>query len=49
VKTQGSLPGEDAALLVLYSLVGTGQITLRKLDGYEKIAGVIPARVTPAA
>lgn len=49
VKTQGSLPGEDAALLLLYSLVATGQITLRKLDGYEKIAAVIRARVTPAA
>ncbi len=49
VKTQGSLPGEDAALLLLYSLVATGQITLRKLDGYDKIAAVIRARVTPAA
>jgi putative transposase len=49
VKTQGSLPGEDAALLLLYSLVATGQITLRKLDGHEKIATVIRARVTSAA
>ena len=48
VKTQGSLPGEDAALLLLYSLVATGQITLRKLDGHEKITAVIRARVTPA-
>jgi putative transposase len=49
VKTQGSLPGEDAALLLLYSLVATGQITLRKLDGHEKMAALIRARVTPAA
>jgi len=50
VKTQGSLPGDDAALLLLYySLVATGQITLRKLDGHEKIATVIRARVTSAA
>jgi hypothetical protein len=49
VKTQGSLPSEDAALLLLYSLVATGQITLRKIDGYEKIAAIIRARVTPAA
>ena len=49
VKTQGSLPGEDAALLLLYSLVATGQITLRKLDGHEKMAAVIRARVTSAA
>jgi hypothetical protein len=49
VKTQGSLPGDDATLLLLYSLVATGQITLRKLDGHEKIAAVICARVAPAA
>jgi hypothetical protein len=49
VKTQGSLPGEDAALLLLYSLVAIGQITLSKLDGHEKIATVIRARVTSAA
>lgn len=49
VKTQGSLPGEDAALLLLYSLLATGQITLRKLDGHEKMAAVIRARVTSAA
>jgi putative transposase len=49
VKTQGALPGKDAALLLLYSLVTTGQITLRKLDGHEKIATVIRARVVSAA
>jgi transposase-like protein len=48
VKTH-SLPGEDVALLLLYSLVATGQITLRKLDGHEKMAAVIRARVTSAA
>jgi Transposase, Mutator family len=30
VKTQSALLGEDAALLLLYNLVATGQITLRK-------------------
>jgi putative transposase len=33
VKTQGSLPSEDAALVLLFSLVASGQITLRKIDG----------------
>ena len=33
VKTQGSLPTEDAALILLFSLVASGQIKLRKIDG----------------
>ncbi len=41
VKTQGSLPTEDAALVLLFSLVASGQIWLRKLDGFEKIATVL--------
>jgi putative transposase len=41
VKTQASLPTEDAALVLLYSLVASGQIKLRKLDGFEKIASML--------
>jgi transposase-like protein len=41
VKTQGSFPSEDAAVILLYSLVASGQINLRRLDGYEKIADVL--------
>lgn len=33
VKTQGSLLTEDAALVLLFSLVASGQIKLRKIDG----------------
>jgi putative transposase len=33
VKTQGSLPSEDAVLALLFGLVATGQIVFRKLDG----------------
>ena len=33
VKTQGSLPTEDAVLILLFSLVASGQIKLRKIDG----------------
>jgi putative transposase len=41
VKTQGSFPSEDSAIVLLYSLVASGQINLRRLDGYEKIVDVI--------
>ncbi len=41
VKTQGSFPSENCALVLLYSLVASGQINLRRIDGYEKIVDVI--------
>ena len=41
MKTQGSFPSEDSAVILLYSLVASGQINLRRLDGYEKIADVL--------
>jgi hypothetical protein len=41
VKTQGSLPSEEAAVVLLFSLVVSGQIKLRKIDGWRKIAGVL--------
>jgi len=40
VKTQRSLPSDDAALTLLFSLVAGGQIKLRKIDGWRKIAAV---------
>ena len=49
VKTQGALPTEDSALILLFGLVATGQITLRKLDGYKHLAAVIRQRMRPAA
>lgn len=49
VKTQGALPGEGAAVLLLFGLVATGQITLRKIDGHTKLAAVIRQRMRPAA
>ena len=48
VKTQGSLPSEDAAIVLLFSLVASGQIRLRKIDGWRKIATVLHQH-TPAA
>ena len=47
VKMQSSLPGEDAAVVLLFSLVASGQIKLRRLDGWRKIAVVL--RQSPAA
>lgn len=49
VKTQGSLPSEDAALILLFSLVASGQITLRRIDGWRKIAAVLSQRTSVAA
>ena len=49
VKTQGSLPSEDAALILLFGLIATGQIKLRKIDGYRKLAGVISEQMRRAA
>jgi transposase-like protein len=49
VKTQGALPTEDAAVLLLFGLVATGQIVLRKIDGYTKLAAVIRQRMRAAA
>jgi putative transposase len=37
-KTQASLPGEDAVLLLLYGLLRSGQIVLRRIDGRHDIA-----------
>src|SRR6266849_3963723 len=41
VKTQGSRPSEDAALILLFSLVASGQIKVRRIDGGRKIAAVL--------
>jgi Transposase, Mutator family len=49
VKTQGSLPTEDAALILLFSLVASGQIKLRKIDGHAAMATVISKRLRPVA
>ena len=49
VKTQGSLPSEDAALVLLFSLAASGQIKLRKIDGWWKIAAVLSQHTAVAA
>ena len=49
VKTQGSLPSEDAALILLFSLVASGQIKLRRIDGWRKISAVLSQHTEVAA
>src|SRR2546427_325760 len=49
VKTQGSLPSEDAALTLLFGLVVSGQIKLRRIDGWRKIAVVLSQHTAVAA
>jgi transposase-like protein len=49
VKTQGSLPTEDAALVLLFGLVVSGQIRLRRLDGWRQIPAILRLRRETAA
>jgi putative transposase len=49
VKTQSALPSEDTAVVLLFSLVASGQIRLRRIDGWRKIAAVIRQRARAAA
>jgi transposase-like protein len=49
VNTRGSLPTEDAALVLLFGLVIGGQIRLRRLDGWRQIPAILRERRRPAA
>jgi len=40
---------EDAALTLLFSLVASGQIKLRRIDGWHKIAAVLTQHTAVAA
>jgi hypothetical protein len=48
-KTQGSPPSEDAAVVLLFSLVASGQIRLRRIEGRQKIATVLRQQTSRAA
>jgi len=41
VKTQGSLPHEDSAVLLLFGLLASGQLRFKKITGWQKIAEVV--------
>ncbi len=43
------LPSEDAALVLIFSLVASGQIKLRRIDGWWKISTVLSQPTTVAA
>src|SRR3989441_3668503 len=43
-KTQASLPSQDAVLLLLFGLLRSGQVKMRKIDGWQEME-----RVTQAA
>jgi hypothetical protein len=45
----GSLPSEDTAVVLLFSLVASGQIRLRRIDGWQKIATVLRQQTPRAA
>lgn len=49
VKTQGALSTEDAALILLFGLVVSGQIRLRRLDGWRQIPAMLREHRRPAA
>jgi putative transposase len=49
VKTQRSLPTEDAALVLLFGLIVGGQIRLRRLDGWRQIPALLREHLRPAA
>lgn len=39
-KTQASLPSQDAVLLLLFGLLRSGQVTLRRIDGWQEMPQV---------
>jgi transposase-like protein len=41
IKTQGSFPTESAALILLFGLLASGTIRLRKIDGHHKLGEVM--------
>ena len=43
------MPTEDSAVVLLFSLVASGQIRLRRVDGWQKIATVLSQNTLVAA
>ena len=39
-KTQSSLPSQDAVLLLLFGLLRSGQVKLRRIDGWQDMKQV---------
>jgi transposase-like protein len=49
IKTQASLPSEQAVVVLLFALLDEGLVRLRKIDGWDKISEVLLARTVRAA
>jgi transposase-like protein len=49
VKTQASLPNEQAVLILLWGLMASGQLRLRRIDGWQRISTVMAERLRQAA
>jgi transposase-like protein len=47
VKTQGAYPDDESALVLLFGLLVTGQITLRRMDGWRDLAKVVRSHGSP--
>ncbi len=47
IKTQSSFPSPEAALLLLFGLVASGQVKMRKIDGWEELPDVEMFLTTP--
>ena len=45
-KTQAMLPSAEAVLLLLFGLLRSGHIRLRRLDGWRELSGASPDRVS---
>jgi Transposase and inactivated derivatives len=48
-KTQASLPNEDAVVLLLFGLLRSGQIRLRRFDGWKDMSSAPPMTERQAA
>ena len=49
IKTQASLPNEECVLVLVFSLVASGQVRLRRIDGWQDIALVTSRTLHHAA
>jgi len=47
-KTQALLPSADAVLLLLFGVLRSGQIKLRRIDGWQEMANVKPTTARAA-
>ena len=46
---QASLPTGDSALILLFNLVASGQVKLRRIPGYKVIAKMLRQQCSPSA